>query len=183
MTTVILDPGHGMANRRPGHFDPGATASGIREADIAMAWANELRGILQAAGARVVRTRIDNSDPAPVGQRAAIARQYGGDIMLSLHCNAANGNANGTETFFRGEKNRAMAGAINAAVVAALGTRSRGVKTEDQSQHASLAVMDFQPGFLLEIGFIDHFADRGKMVDPALRKAACEALAAVLMAV
>jgi N-acetylmuramoyl-L-alanine amidase len=157
-------------------------SNGIREADIAMAWANELRAILQAAGARVVRTRIDNSDPAPVGQRAAIAREYGGDIMLSLHCNAANSKANGTETFYRGETNRAMAGRINDAVVGALHTRNRGAKTESASQHARLAVMAFQPTFLLELGFIDHSGDRFKMLDPAMRRAACEALAAVLLA-
>jgi N-acetylmuramoyl-L-alanine amidase len=157
-------------------------SNGIREADIAMAWANELRAILQADGARVVRTRIDNSDPAPVGQRAAIAREYGGDIMLSLHCNAANGHANGTETFYRGDKFRPMADRINDAVVDALHTRDRGTKTEEASQHARLAVMAFQPCFLLEIGFIDHAGDRFKMLDPAMRKAACEALAAVLLA-
>ena len=182
MRNIILDPGHGLGNRRAGHFDPGAVSNGIREADIAMAWADELRAILMAAGARVVRTRIDNSDPAPIGQRAAIARAYGGDIMLSLHCNAANGHANGTETFYRGEENRAMAGRINAAVVAALHTRDRGTKTEEASQHARLAVMAFQPCFLLELGFIDHAGDRYKMLDPAMRRAACEALAAVLLA-
>ena len=107
--TIILDPGHGMSNKRSGVFDPGAVSAGVREADIVMDWANELRGILRAAGHKVVRTRIDHSDPAPVGKRAAIARQHGGEIMISLHCNAATGQASGTETFYRGEANRAMA--------------------------------------------------------------------------
>jgi N-acetylmuramoyl-L-alanine amidase len=182
MKVVILDPGHGLSNRRAGHFDPGAVSNGIREADVVMAWANELRGILMAAGARVVRTRRDNSDPAQLSQRAAIARQYGGDVMLSIHTNAASGHANGTETFYRGDKFRPMADRINDAVVDALHTRDRGTKTEEASQHARLAVMAFQPTFLLEIGFIDHAGDRYKMLDPAMRRAACEALAAVLLA-
>jgi hypothetical protein len=38
--TIILDPGHGLANRKPGIFDPGATTGPIREADIALDWAN-----------------------------------------------------------------------------------------------------------------------------------------------
>ncbi|RYD39438.1 MAG: N-acetylmuramoyl-L-alanine amidase, partial [Verrucomicrobiaceae bacterium] len=84
--TIIIDPGHGMSNRRSGVFDPGAVSAGVCEAGIAMDWANELRGILRAAGHTVVRTRIDHNDPAPVGKRAAIARQYGGEIMVSLHC-------------------------------------------------------------------------------------------------
>ncbi len=175
--TIIIDPGHGMSNRRAGVFDPGAVSDGVRESDIAMAWANELREILITAGHRVVRTRVDEKDPAPVGERAAIARQYGGEIMISFHCNAANGQANGTETFYRGASNRPKAEAINRAVVESLGTKSRGAKTESQSQHARLAVMGFQPCFLVEIGFIDHDGDRTKMLNAALRHRACEAIA------
>lgn len=175
--TIILDPGHGMGNRRAGVFDPGAVSGGSREADIALAWVNELRNILLAAGHKVARTRIDNNDPAPVSRRAAIARQYGGEIMLSIHCNAANGTANGTETFYRGEANREQAERINAALVGSLGTRNRGTKTESSSQHARLAVMSFQPCFLIELGFIDHGGDLSKILDPVARKSACNAIA------
>jgi N-acetylmuramoyl-L-alanine amidase len=158
-------------------FDPGAVSGGTRESDIALTWASELRAILLAAGHKVIRTRVSNTDPAPVGKRAAIAAQYDGDIMLSIHCNAANGKANGTETFYRGEANREQAERINDALVASMGTRDRGVKTESSSQHARLAVMSFQPCFLIELGFIDHGGDLTKMIDPAVRKAACNALA------
>jgi N-acetylmuramoyl-L-alanine amidase len=182
MKTIILDPGHGMGNKRAGTFDPGAVASGIREADIVMDWANELRGILMSAGHRVVRTRVDHTDPAPIGRRAGIAKQYGGEIMLSLHCNAFNGNASGTETFYRGEGNKDTARRITTAVCAVLGTLNRGAKTEGASQHARLAVMAFQPCYLLEIGFIDNASDRRKMLDPDLRRKACEAIAAIISA-
>jgi len=178
--SVIIDVGHGMSNRRHGHFDPGAVSNGIREADIAMDWTNELRGILRAKGATVVRTRVDNKDHAPIGGRAGIARQYNGAVMLSIHCNAANGAANGTETFYRGAENAANAKRINDAVVAAMGTRDRGIKLEKDSQHKTLAVMSFQPCFLLELGFIDHAGDRAKMLDPVIRKATCEKLADIL---
>jgi N-acetylmuramoyl-L-alanine amidase len=179
--TIILDAGHGMGNRRAGRYDPGACSEEHCEATIAMAWANELRAILLAAGHRVVRTRVDHKDPAPVGKRAAIASEYGGDIMLSIHCNAANGAANGTETFYRGAENKAKAARLNLAVVNALRTLSRGIKIESDSQHARLAVMSFQPCFLLELGFIDNASDRAKMLNPDLRRLACEALANVLI--
>jgi N-acetylmuramoyl-L-alanine amidase len=180
MKTIIIDPGHGMGNKRKGVFDPGAFAVGFRESDIAMAWANELRAILRANGHRVVRTRIDHVDPAPIGQRAKIARDYGGEIMISFHCNAFNGTAHGTETFYRGKINKDLAAELNLAVVDSLGTHNRGAKTEGQSQHSRLAIMAFQPCFLIEIGFIDHPGDRAKMTDPALRKQACKAIAAVI---
>jgi len=180
--TIILDPGHGMGNRRIGTFDPGAVSDGIQEANIALDWVNELRAILMDRGHKVIRTRIDHSDPAPVGSRAGIAKQFGGEIMLSIHCNAANGKANGTETFYRGEANKMTAQRVNTAVVEALGTRDRGVKLESASQHSRLAVMAFQPCFLVELGFIDHDGDRAKMLDQIKRKLACQWLAGALAA-
>jgi len=182
MSAIIIDAGHGMSNRRKGVFDPGAVSNGIREADIALAWCNEIRGILMKRGNKVVRTRVDNADPAPVSARAGIARQHGGTIMLSLHCNAANGQVGGTETFYRGAANKAMAERITAAVCQVLGTKNRGAKTEADSQHSRLAIMDFQSCYLLEIGFIDHIGDRAKMLDPEMRKRACESIVGVLLA-
>jgi len=181
MKSIILDPGHGMSNRKRSVFDPGACAGGVRECDIAMTWANAIRAILKAKGASVVRTRVDNEDPAPVSARAGIAREYNGAVMLSLHCNAATGTASGTETFYRGADNILMAGRINDAVVSALGTKNRGIKTESSSQHSRLAVMSFQPCFLLEIGFIDNAGDRAKMLDEKLMLSACGKLADILL--
>lgn len=181
MKTICIDPGHGMGNRRTNVYDSGAESSGYTEAEIVMDWANVLRSILIKQGAKVVRTRVDAKDPDPVGKRADIARKYNAEIMLSLHCNAADGKANGTETFYRGKENAAKAKKLNDAVRLALVTKDRGIKTESQSQHSTLAVMSFQPCFLVELGFIDNVSDRAKMLDPALRQSACEALASVLL--
>lgn len=178
---IILDPGHGMGNRRAGRYDPGAVAGKVTEADIVMAWANEMRDILRYMKVPVIRTRVNAADPCHVSRRAQIARDYHGTIMISLHCNAANGRASGTETFYRGDEHKAQAARLNAAVCTALGTKSRGVKTENDSQHATLAVMSFQPCFLIELGFIDHAGDRAKMLDPELRRAACAALVSEIL--
>lgn len=178
--SICLDPGHGMSNRRAGKYDPGAVNGKHEEATIVMDWVNELRAILQARGHKVIRTRINASDEAPVSARAGIAQDYDCEIMLSFHCNAANGSANGTETFYRGEPHRLYAAELNGKICAALGTRNRGVKTESQSQHSRLAVMSFQPCFLIELGFIDHPSDLLAMLDPAKRMAACEAIAEML---
>ncbi len=180
MKTIIIDPGHGMSNRKSGVYDSGATAAGASEAAIVMDWANELRTILKAKGFTVVRTRVDAKDPCPVSRRDDIARSYGGDIMLSLHCNAANGAASGTETFYRGADDRAMALQLTNALCGALGTKNRGAKTEESSQYSSLAVMEFDKCWLIEIGFIDNAADRAKMLDPVFRRKGCEAIAGVV---
>jgi len=179
--TIILDPGHGMANRRAGRFDPGAVSAGVREADIAMDYANAIRGeLLAMGGVRVVRTRIDHRDPTPIGVRADIARQYNGRIMLSIHCNSATPQATGAECFFRGDANRQFAAALSAATADAMAIRDRGAKTEDQSQHGRLAIMAFQPCFLLELGFLTNERDRAAMLDGEIRRKLAKTLAAML---
>jgi len=169
-----------MSNRRAGVYDPGAEFGRHSEAEIVMTWANELREILRADGHYVCRTRIDGRDEAPVGQRAKIAKDFRCEIMISLHCNAFDGRAQGTETFYRGPENMLRARLLNEAVSRGLGTLSRGVKTEGQSQHSSLAVMSFQPCFLLELGFIDNASDLASLINPALRRATCDLLAKVI---
>jgi len=168
-----------MGNRKPGGYDPGACAGKIEEATVALDWVNELRTILQAQGHKIVRTRIDRNDPAPVSKRAAIAKDHNGQIMLSIHCNAANGKASGSECIHRGHPVKAAA--ISKACATALDIKDRGAKVEADSQHGRLAVMAFQPCFLLEIGFIDNQIDRAAMLDPVKRKTACEAIAKVLI--
>jgi N-acetylmuramoyl-L-alanine amidase len=182
MKIIIIDPGHGMSNRKSGVYDTGATAAGHTEAAIALDWANELRGIIRAAGHKVVRTRIDEKDPCPVSRRDDIARAYGGDVMISLHCNAANGTASGVETFYRGSDDRKMAAKLTAAVCGVLVLPNRGPKTEQASQHASLAVMEFDKCWLVELGFIDNPKDRAKLLDPELRRKGCQAIADVILA-
>lgn len=177
---IIIDPGHGMGNRKSGRYDCGAESNGVTEAEIVMAWANELRDILRSRKIAVVRTRVDAKDPCPISERARIAKRYNGTIMISLHCNAANGKASGTETFYRGDSHKEHAARLNAIVCAGLGTKSRGAKNEAESQHSTLAVMSFQPCFLIELGFIDNAGDRAKMLDADKRKATCIALADLL---
>lgn len=174
---IILDPGHGMSNKKAGQYDAGAVSNGVEEATVAMDWVNQLKIPLVHAGHSVVRTRINRAEDVPVSSRAGIAKHYDGEIMLSVHCNAANGTASGAECFYRGDANREKAAAISKACAEALGIKDRGAKTEASSQHSRLAVMSFQPCFLLEIGFIDNAKDRAAMLDVDVRAKACEAIA------
>ena len=177
MKIICLDPGHGMSNRKPLVYDSGAESNGYTEAAIVMEYANVLRLELVAQGFKVVRTRVDDKDPASVSRRDDIARAYNAVCMISLHCNAADGSARGTETFYRGEDDREFAKVLNAAVVKAMGTKDRGVKTEKESQHTSLAVMEFDKCWLIELGFIDNPDDRSLMLSSDIRLAVCKALA------
>lgn len=178
---IFLDPGHGMSNRRSGSYDPGATVKvgreEITEAEIVMDWVNELRALLQARGHHVVRSRMNATDPAPVGERAAVALKHNCELFISFHCNAANGKAQGTETFYRSAAGQKLAAACQAAVLKGLGTKDRGLKTEQQSQHPRLAVLAHPVSCLIELGFIDHDGDRAKMLDEKLMLLTCGLLA------
>jgi N-acetylmuramoyl-L-alanine amidase len=178
---ICVDAGHGMGNRSQGVFDPGACAGGHTEADIALAWAKQLSAALIALGHDVVMTRRDNKQPTPLRHRAGIAKANDCDMMISLHCNAAEGSANGTEVFYRGIENRNLAQHFAIAVSQSLGTRLRGAKTEPESARGTLAVMAFQPCFLIELGFIDNPGDRAKLIDDDAMFCAAREIAKIIL--
>jgi N-acetylmuramoyl-L-alanine amidase len=91
--TVVLDPGHGG-------IDPGAERDGLREADLMLTFAFELReALIRAAGYRVVLTR-EADEFVPLDRRISIARAAGADLFLSLHADAvAEGEARGATVY------------------------------------------------------------------------------------
>lgn len=79
--TIVLDPGHG------GH-DPGARYGDIREGDLVLEVARELRDELQsAARVRVLMTR-DSDRFIPLDRRVAIAREAKAALFVSIHADA-----------------------------------------------------------------------------------------------
>ena len=165
---VCIDPGHGMSNRSPGKYDPGACAHGLSEADIVLQWALTCKWVLNNAGIFVYLTRDDDRDNTPVGSRDDMAERQNCTHFISLHCNAGGGT--GCETYYRDDADKALATIVQNALLSATGLKSRGLKTEDQSQHSRLAVLDFNgPACLAETGFIDKAHDAKKLVDRDVR--------------
>jgi N-acetylmuramoyl-L-alanine amidase len=177
---ICIDPGHGWGNVTRHAYDPGVVIGKHAEAAVVMIWANALRDALRDLGHTVIRTRVDALDPCPVSRRDDIARSYECQRMISLHCNAADGSASGTEVFYRGADDKPMAEALSRAVSRVLRIKDRKAKTEKQSQHRSLAVMEFDQCWLIEIGFLDHPTDRSRLLDPALMRQACEQIAHII---
>lgn len=92
--TVVIDPGHGGS-------DPGvAGVGGLLEKDINLEVGLRLAEYLRQQGLQVVLTRQDDRHLG-LAERAEIANTAGGDLFISLHCNAwYNGAARGLETYF-----------------------------------------------------------------------------------
>jgi N-acetylmuramoyl-L-alanine amidase len=178
---ICIDPGHGMANRNAGVFDPGATHTEagqlFREADFALRYGLALKDALRARGVSVFMTRDDNTDVAHVSTRAGMAQDAGCDAFLSLHMNDVESDqANGTETLYRGKDDATFADLIQRTAIPVLGLKDRGIK-----ERTDLAVLKFKgPAALLELGFIGNDGDRNRLLSPQVRDALTSALADAL---
>lgn len=154
---LCVDAGHGFQNVGKG-YDPGAQALGYSEAATVLAYAQSIQFIFKQAGIEVFLTRDEVDDPCPVGTRAKKAKAAGCSHFISLHLNTANGKASGTETYYRSSSG--WAGQVQGVALKAFGLKNRGLKTEAESQHSKLAVLDFKgQACLLELGFIDSAKD------------------------
>jgi len=92
--TVVIDPGHGGK-------DPGAVSNGYYEKIIALSTSLKLGRILEENNIDVVYTR-KNDVFVNLIERANIANRSGGQLFLSIHCNAHSSQAYGAETFVLG---------------------------------------------------------------------------------
>ncbi len=94
VSRIVIDAGHG------GH-DPGASASGLSEAELVLDVALRLEKLLlDQPGMEVILTRRSD-DYLTLEDRTEIANRENADLFLSIHANAsANSAAQGVETYF-----------------------------------------------------------------------------------
>ena len=92
---VVLDAGHGGK-------DPGNRGGGFKEKDIALNIILKIGAELEKnKDIKVVYTR-DSDVFIPLEKRGKIANDAKADLFVSVHCNAHNSQASGTETFVLG---------------------------------------------------------------------------------
>ena len=95
---VMLDPGHGG-------IDPGAERNGVREADIVLGFARELRELLLRRGHFDVGMTRDADEFVSLDGRIRAARAAGADLFVSLHADALpEGIATGTVIYLLGDE-------------------------------------------------------------------------------
>nr|DAQ56882.1 MAG TPA: Cell wall hydrolase autolysin [Caudoviricetes sp.] len=153
---VFLNPGH-APNGDP---DPGACGCGLEEHAVAKAIADRVETYLEKAGVFVVGNLQSDS----LGEITAAANASGADVFISIHCNAFNGQAHGTEVeIYPGSRaGELLAACIQAQIVGSLGTMDRGLK-----ERPNLYVLKHtdMPAVLVETAFIDNEADAAKLRD------------------
>jgi N-acetylmuramoyl-L-alanine amidase len=78
LNVVVLDPAHGGA-------DYGARGTeGVRESEVVMEFAVQVRRALELQGFQVVQTRLGNEDPT-FDERSAVANAQQGAVFVTLH--------------------------------------------------------------------------------------------------
>ncbi len=92
---LVLDPGHG--GKDPGAIGP----TGLKEKDVVLKVAKLVKEKAEKQlGWSVYLTREDDLY-LPLEERTAFANQKGGDLFVSIHCNASyNKETRGVETYF-----------------------------------------------------------------------------------
>ncbi|WP_414835483.1 N-acetylmuramoyl-L-alanine amidase [Bacillus sp. Ba 3] len=180
--TIIIDPGHGGA-------DPGKPTKGLPESKIVLDTSLRLQQLLEKRTpftvllTRESDTRPGHDQKSSLQERVKFAKQNQGDIFISIHANAFNGNAKGTETYYYNssksektnphvEESYVLAEKIQTRLVEALQTRDRGVK------HGDLHVVreNDMPAVLTELAFIDNGIDYSKLSTASGRQIAAEAI-------
>ena len=153
---VFLNPGHDTT------YDSGAVnpRTGLRECDVAAEVGALVQGYLEQAGCEVAALQSDNLNGESPWLPCVVqsANAWPADIFVSLHCNAANGQARGTETlvFMAGGESEQLARCIQQQMVDAVDTVDRGVKERE-----GLCVLrrTDMPAVLVEMAFIDNDED------------------------
>ncbi|MFI3174243.1 MAG: N-acetylmuramoyl-L-alanine amidase [Bacillota bacterium] len=163
-TILFIDAGHGGQ-------DPGTSGYGLVEKDLNLSLVLKIEKYLAGSGIKIYQSRVTDIYPELVW-RPQVATEVA-DMMISVHHNASivGPAPNGTETFYMVHENevgvssdkltsKALAEAVQGAVVSALGTTDRGIKEDTDYIILNRSSI---PTVLVEIGFLTSPDDAAKV--------------------
>lgn len=150
---VFINPGHDI------DVDSGAVnpVYGTRECDVARDAGKMLARYLSTAGCDV---RVVQSDD--LGNVCEQSNSWGADVFVSLHCNAFNTQARGTETLYKSLNGQRLANCVQSQIINSINTVDRGVKKRDD-----LWVLNGTDAtaVLVEMAFIDNEDDHSLLMN------------------
>ena len=150
---VLINPGHDI------DLDSGAVNPiyGTRECDVARDAGKMLAQYLETAGCEVRTVQSDD-----LGYVCEQSNEWGADIFVSLHCNAFNTVARGTETLYKSFNGQRLANCIQSQIIRSINTVDRGVKKRDD-----LWVLNGTDAtaVLVEMAFIDNEYDHSLLIN------------------
>ena len=165
---ICIDPGH---NREVGgEGDPGAMNGERMESVAALSIAKKLGTLFEADGHAVAYTRKAGDPSLTLKKRCDISNDFKANVFISIHLNSADSKkASGIETLRYdnvGWTTKKIASCVQAALVAELGWKDRGVK-----ERPNLYVLKHTKAsaILVETGFISNNAECEKLFDPEIQ--------------
>ncbi len=176
---IVIDPGHGYG-KSADWLDPGAIGN-VTEQSVNVAVAKQLEQKLTAMGATVVRLKTE-SEFILTTTRPSVARAYGADMFISLHCNSAlNEQAHGVEVYYFTPFSQPLAESINDKLSAYYdysvyndGTQSS--RGDKYSYYWVTLQQDF-PSVLVEMGFISNERECMVMADSSYQSGIAQSIA------
>lgn len=169
MKTILLDMGHCLKGG-----DTGASGCGYREEVLTREIGYKVKSMLESNGFTVHVVSCDSSSSLSesLAYRVNRANELGGVLYVSIHLNAFNGQAYGTEVYTYGGKNLPEAERI-LSNICALGFYRRGIK--DGSRLYVIRNTNMT-GLLVECCFIDNQSDMSKFNSDDMAKAIAEGI-------
>ncbi|WP_278948147.1 N-acetylmuramoyl-L-alanine amidase family protein [Megasphaera elsdenii] len=171
---VFINPGHDIKyDSGAVHYDTNVNVD-LRECDVALKIGTAVQKYLEVAGCKCYLMQSDNLAPTPAGRSdyndrqgmtvTETANEWGADIFVSIHCNAASGTARGTEVecYNRMSNGGNLAQCIQLQLINSIDTVDRGVK-----EMTDLLVLRYtdMPAVLVETAFIDNDDDMLLLVE------------------
>lgn len=148
---IMLDPGHGGS-------DPGASGpQWPHEAELALRCSHSIRERLENVGAPVRMTRTTDATVSLAARRSA-SISYDPYIFCSVHLNAFNSSAHGTETWYYWPtgNSKFLAEKVQAQLVSCMKRANRGVKQNGWTVITGAASI---PAILTEGLFVDNWEE------------------------
>jgi N-acetylmuramoyl-L-alanine amidase len=168
---IVLDPGHGGADR-------GAVHGEHTEAALAWDLASRLEGRFAALGVRTWLTRGPNNAKTDA-ERAALANEVGADLVLSLHVDGfSSPRANGLAVYYYGgsETTSTIGERLADLVQRELVARTGLLDAHIHGKAWALLRMTRMPTVRVELGYLSSPIDRPRLLDPAFRNTVAEGL-------
>ena len=143
---IFLNPGHCVGS------DSGACGFGYTEAEIVLDIANRVAEYLKVADCEVKVFQFDG-----LAEIVDVANYWNADLFVSIHCNAYDSLAHGTESFYfeNSVEGKKLAQSIQNQIVSKTGTLDRGIKPA----HFYVIRHTNCPAVLVETAFIDNYHD------------------------
>lgn len=171
--TVIIDPGHGGADR-------GITAHGLTEAEVVEDLAARIEGRLVATGVRVFPTRSRGVAPDD-SARAAFANAAAADLVVSLHVDGhVCAEAQGVATYYYGNDRHGHGSAVGERfaelVQSEIVARTDLTDCRTHGRTWDLLRRTRMPTVRVELGYLTHSGDAARLADPTFRDVVAEAV-------